>query len=141
MKPCQVDFYLLGSDHQDPRHLACKLALMALERGHRIDIITAGSEEADRMDELLWEFPEQRFIPHDRHGGPTERHAPVRIGTAPPKSGDVVINLTPEPLTEPQRCRRLLEIVPHRKADREASRSKYRAYTDQGLQPATHEIN
>ena len=140
MAGCQVDFYLLASPEGDAGHLACKLALMALERGHRIDILAADADSARALDELMWRYPEGRFIPHDLADGPTGRQAPVRIHQRAPDKADVLINLTQQPVDQPQRCRRLLEIVPHRDADRKASRDKFRAYRAQGLEPATHPI-
>ena len=140
---CQVDFYLLGSEALDANHLACRLAAMAWERGHVIDIVTADAKAARTLDDLLWAFPEGRFIPHqqaDTDGQPGP--APVRIRQDEPEgSADVVINMTPQPLAQPQGYRRLLEIVPHRPEERAASRDKFRAYRAAGLQPATHEIN
>lgn len=139
---CQVDFYLLASASLDASHLACKLALMAWERGHSIDILTANPAEAAALDELMWRYPEGRFLPHERAAGGTGGRAPVRIHERPPPGdADVIINLTTEPLAAPGRCTRLLEIVPYRPAERQASREKFRAYRDQGFEPATHEIS
>jgi len=136
---CQVDFYLLGSPALDDARLACKLALMAWERGHRVAIVVDGRERAGALDELMWSYPEGRFLPHDRDA---DQGAPVRILTqAPGSEGDVVINLTREPLPPPLPWSRLLEIVPHRDEEREASREKFRHYRGQGLEPRAHEIN
>ena len=136
---CQVDFYLLGAPEQDADRLACRLALMAWERGHEIEIVTGSEAEALRLDELMWSSPDGRFLPHDVA---PDGAAPVRILAQPPEAAaDVVINLTPAPLPRPEQCRRLLEIVPHRPADREASRDKFRAYRALGLHPETHSID
>jgi DNA polymerase-3 subunit chi len=137
---CQVDFYLLGPDAQDAGQLACRLALMAWERGHVIDIVTANASAVKALDEMLWQHPPQRFVPHttDPSGAP----APIRIHQGMPAGDcDVVINLTTTALAEPARCRRLLEIVPHRDAERTASREKFRAYRALGIEPGTHQIN
>ena len=45
-----------------------------------------------------------------------------------------------EPVPEPARFRRLLEIVPANPEQREASREKYRAYREQGLSPETYKM-
>lgn len=138
-KRCQVDFYLLGSPELQPERLACKLALMAWERGHRVSVVSASEAQAGALDRLMWAVPEGRFLPHERG---TEHPAPVQLLTAPPdEDGDVVINLTDAPMPGDLPWRRLLEIVPHRTAEREASREKFRAYRAQGLQPKTHDIN
>jgi DNA polymerase-3 subunit chi len=138
----QVDFYLLARPGLDAGRLACRLALMAWERGHRTTVLTESEAAASELDELMWNAPDGRFLPHARDGSETAGQAPVRI-TAEQRlnEADVLINLCRAPVPDPACCNRLLEIVPHRKADREASREKYRYYRSQGLEPATHEIS
>jgi DNA polymerase-3 subunit chi len=136
---CQVDFYLLGSPGLEPERLACKLALMAWERGHRVAVVGADDAQIESLDRLMWTVPEGRFLPHERGSA---HPAPVRLLTAPPDDdGDVVINLTSAPMPGDLPWRRLLEIVPHRESDRVASRDKFRAYRARGLEPKAHDIN
>ncbi|MEE4173228.1 MAG: DNA polymerase III subunit chi [Xanthomonadales bacterium] len=136
---CQVDFYLLGSPALDAERLACRLALMAWERGHRISIVSRDKAQCQQLDELMWQSPEGRFLPHETGD---QHPAPVRLLLAPPEDeADVVINLTESPMPLPMAWKRLLEIVPHRPAEREASREKFRHYRAGGLDPKAHDIN
>ena len=138
----QVDFYLLKTPELDARLLACRLALMAWERGHRITVLTESTAAATELDELMWKSPQGRFLPHEPDSSEKAGMAPILItGADRFNEADVLINLCRTPVPDPGRCNRLLEIVPHRKADREASRDKYRYYREQGLNPATHEIS
>jgi DNA polymerase-3 subunit chi len=138
----QVDFYLLNTPQLEAGLLACRLALMAWERGHRVTVLTDSREAASELDELMWKSPRGRFLPHARDDSESADVAPVLI-TGPDRlnEADVLINLCRLPVPEPEKYKRLLEIVPHRKADRDASRDKYRYYREQGLSPATHEIS
>lgn len=136
---CQVDFYLLGSPELKPDRLACKLAVMAWERGHQVSIVTEDHAAAGALDDLLWECPEGRFVPHER--GDDSSAAVQVLDKAPTGAADVVINLTRTALDTPLSFQRLLEIVPHRKAEREASREKFRHYRAAGLDPQAHDIN
>ena len=139
---CQIDFYLLGSASPGPRELACKLAMMAWERGHSIAIVTESEADAAALDELMWNYPEQRFLPHECCDGDSDSAAPVRITDRAPKhQGDVVINLTSHALPDPGLFSRLLEIVPHQQSERQASRQKFSSYRALGIEPSTHEIN
>jgi DNA polymerase-3 subunit chi len=52
----------------------------------------------------------------------------------------VVINLSDEPLDDPARFTRLLEIVPGDAAHRSASRRKFSSYRERGLNPEHHKI-
>jgi DNA polymerase-3 subunit chi len=138
---CQVDFYLLGNTSLDAPKLACQLALMAWERGHRVAVVTDSGDDAGALDELMWSWPRNRFVPHQRVDQGLSGTAPVTIGVMESlKDADVVINLCIQPVPEPQRFNRLLEIVPQKPEDRQASRQKFRAYRQLGIEPATHNI-
>ena len=138
---CQVDFYLLGESSPAASNLACRLALMAWERKQRIFIITTTQNAAEQLDELMWEYPQGRFLPHTDAGHQDSGKAPVIIGTLSSLNPtDVVINLCPEAVPQPQRFSRVLEIVPYAKNEREASRVKYKTYRDLGLNPQSNEV-
>ena len=116
--------------------------MMALERHQKIFIVTATETSAEQLDELMWQYPEGRFIPHAMVGAPDSAKAPVNIGMLSGlKPADVVINLCPEAVPGPERFSRVLEIVPYADNEKEASRVKYRIYRNLGLKPQTHEIN
>lgn len=140
MPSCQVDFYVLKTSSLDARNLACRLAMMAWERGHHITLVTDDELSAE-VDRLMWELPADRFLPHGLDTAPEGRAAPVTITTMPRvKSGDVIINLSLQAIPEPARFNRLLEIVSQQEEQLRASREKYRYYKDQGISPMTHEI-
>ena len=139
---CQVDFYLLGESSPGAAKLACRLALMALERKQKIFIITPSDASSEQLDALMWQYPEGRFIPHAIAGEQESGKAPVNIGTLSGLSrADVVINLSPEAVPQPERFSRLLEIVPAADNEKEASRVKFKTYRNLSLNPQTHEIN
>ena len=141
-EPCQVDFYLLGETSAQAGKLACRLALMAWERKQNIFIVTDSTASSQQLNELMWQFPEGRFLPHALSGDSDSGKAPIRIGML---SGlnpvDVVINLCPEAVPQPERFSRVLEIVPFADEERQASRLKYKTYRNLGITPQTHEIN
>lgn len=138
----QIDFYLLKSRQLDAQRLACRLALMAWERGHTITILTASDEQASHLNELMWESPAERFVPHEMRTEESTNHAPINIQPADALiKADVLINLCDSPVSDPNKCKRLLEIVPMSDAGLKASRSKYRHYRGLGITPETHEIN
>ena len=139
---CQVDFYLLGESSPGAAKLACRLTLMALERKQKIFIVTTSDASSKQLDELMWQYPEGRFIPHAIAGEQESSKAPVNIGTLSGLSpADVVINLCLEAIPQPERFSRLLEIVPYADDEKEASRAKFRIYRNLNLNPQTHEIN
>jgi DNA polymerase-3 subunit chi len=138
---CQIDFYVLARPDQSAEQLACRLAMMAWEQGHRVLVLTQNENDADSLDQIMWDFPPGRFLPHCR--GQADPESPVSIGTQVPETRfdrEVVINLSDTVVAEPRRFRRLLEIVPGAEHERQASRQKFREYRNQGLDPANHTI-
>ena len=141
-EPCQVDFYLLGEAAPEAGKLACRLALMAWERNQSVFIVTPSESAGEQLDGLMWQYPEGRFLPHSRAGDKDSDKVPVHIGTLSDLNpADVVINLCPEAVPQPERFSRLLEIVPHAVNERQASRVKYKTYRNSGITPQTHEMN
>ena len=139
--PCQVDFYVLADPALSPGRLACRLCMMAWEQGHRISVLAGDAEGANALDELMWDFPPGRFLPHAL--GTADADAPVSIVPDPEQldhGREVVINLGGEAVPDPERFRRLLEIVPADAQQKQASREKFRQYRDLGLNPDSHPI-
>ena len=139
---CQVDFYVLARPTQSAGEVVCRLAMMAWEKGHKVLVRTGSENEARELDELMWDYPPGRFLPHESETGNEE--IPVSIATAEseiPGYRDVIINLCTDPVPEPQRYRRLCEIVPAEAEHRNASRDKWRIYRDQGLDLEKHDLN
>lgn len=118
--------------------MACTLALTMLERDQRVYITTETEKAGRQLDELLWQVPEGRFLPHALAGSAEASKAMINIGTLSAlNTVDVVINLCPEAIPQPERFSRILEIVPFADENRETSRVKYRTYREDGLTPRT----
>jgi len=115
---------------------------MAWERQQKVFIITNTQNASEDLLELMWQYPEDRFLPHADAQEPHAKKAPVNIGTLSSLNPtDVVINLCTEAVPLPERFSRVLEIVPFDKEERQASRVKYKTYLNLGLKPETHNIN
>ncbi len=123
-----------------PAEMACTLALTMLERDQRVYITTETETAGRQLDELLWQYPEGRFLPHALADSADAGKAMINIGTLSTLNPvDVVINLCPEAIPQPERFSRILEIVPFADENRETSRAKYRTYREDGLTPRTQE--
>lgn len=135
---CQVDFYVLAAAGVKPVEVACTLTLTMLERDQRVFLVTETEQSARQLDELLWQYPEGRFLPHALAGSADASRAMINIGTLSTLNPvDVVINLCPEAIPQPERFSRILEIVPFADESRETSRMKFRTYREDGLTPRT----
>ncbi len=99
-------------------------------------------EDAVLLDERLWIYKEESFVPHALEWDNLEPIPPIQIGCElPPNStADLVLNLASSvPLFSPT-LRRIMEIVPAEDAARALSRDHYRIYRSHQFELHTHTI-
>ena len=128
----EVDFYILRETEPRERpRFACRLAERAFREGHRIYIHVTNEAGARELDELLWSYKPQSFLPHGVLGG---EPAPIGIGWGddPADHQDVMINLD---LAVPDfvgRFQRVLEIVVQDPSVRDPLRASWQHYKHYG---------
>ncbi len=139
----EITFYVLADQAPEKRlSTACRIIEKAFQQKHSIYVHAANQAEAEQLDELLWTFKAESFIPHHLVGdGPTPP-PPVRIGwqEIPPEASDLLINLHAAAPEQPKRFRRIVEIVGGDEAMREAARQHWRQYKQQGYPVSSHNI-
>jgi DNA polymerase-3 subunit chi len=110
----RADFYLIAKPRfrDDPLLLVCELAKKAFESGQTTLILARSFDQAEQLDEKLWEFDEDAFIPHQIAGDDDDAITPVLIATPESQTADraLVINLRDE--CAPGLFDRVLEVVP-----------------------------
>ena len=136
----RVDFYLLQDlDPEALQRFACRLASKALSGGKRVHLHTEDAVQAQAMDELLWRYPEQRFLPHAQLSQRVAT-APISIGSIDPEDCDeVLINLASVIPTFFGRFDRVAEIILGNQRD--AGRARYKQYRDRGYPLFHHDID
>jgi DNA polymerase-3 subunit chi len=73
----QVDFYHLT---QLPLERALpRIAERVIETGGRLLIVAGEAEQRARLDQLLWTYSPESFLPHGQAGGPDDDRQPVLI--------------------------------------------------------------
>ena len=139
-----VDFYILPGSQPDDRHqFACCLVEKAWHRGHRIHVHTESQDEARWLDQLLWQFREDSFIPHRLQGDDSLKNTPVTIDwqvDSLEQHDDVLINLAK---TVPGQCihfSRVSEIVIQSPDVLAATRKHYHEYRELGFLPNTRDL-
>lgn len=139
----QVRFYALSNKEKEARlQFACRLIEKAYSLGHSIYIQAASAEQANTLDELLWQFNRSSFIPHGLADSESAQGDTIIIGDKPPASShsDVLINLGSQVSTAHGQFARINEII---SADEESllqGRQRYRFYKEQGYQAETFKI-
>ena len=108
----RVEFYVLPTqDNADRLRAACRLALKAWRAQMPIAIRCATSAEAQQLDQLLWEFRGDCFLPHNLITD--NPNAPILISSEEPLPDQqgLLINLHPQPYPQHQHFVRIIEIV------------------------------
>lgn len=139
----RVDFYLLKAETSDVFWLtACRLLEKAYRQGHQVFVYCSHQQDAEHLDELLWTFKPDSFIPHHLQGEGPEPPPPIQIGhTREPRGfDDILLNLSSEVPAFFSRFKRIIEIVPGDETGKTQSRDHFRIYRKAGIEPKTHVI-
>ena len=132
----RADFYLIQKERfrEEPLLLVCELARKAHDANLWTLVLTRDAEQAEQLDELLWAFDDEAYIPHQIAGDEEDELAPVLI--APPDVDTpmraLVINLRDEPVSGS--FDRVLEVVPADDSARGPLRERWKQYQARGLE-------
>ena len=139
----RIDFYVLPDQKENGRALlACRLADKAYGLGHTVYVFTASEARAAALDDLLWTFRQDSFVPHERYPLVGEEGSPVLVGTVAPATveAQVLINLADALPEGFERYDRVVELVDQHPEILAQSRERFRQYREQGCVPETHKL-
>jgi DNA polymerase-3 subunit chi len=74
----QVDFYHLT--HLPLERVLPRIAERVVETGGRLLIVAGEASERTKLDQLLWTYSAESFLPHGQAGGPDDDRQPILIG-------------------------------------------------------------
>ena len=138
----RADFYLIDKPRfrADPLLLVCELARRAFASGQRTLILARSLEQAEELDEKLWAFEDDAFVPQQIAGDDDDAITPVLIATPESQVADrpLVINLRDE--CAPGLFERVLEVVPADEALRLGSRKRWTTYKAAGFELTKHDM-
>ena len=143
----RVDFYILNSPTPKQRFtFACRLVEKAYLRGLRVVVLSASAADAKALDDLLWTFNDQSFVPHRlcRDEEPMNaEEAPVHLSTAldAASAADVLVNLSDRLPTGLERFARIAEIIDGDPERRRLGRERFKTYREHQLAPKTHQVD
>ena len=138
-----VTFYLLIAEKYNAEQFACRLVDKAWRQGHVIHLHLRDEQHCSTMDQLLWQWREDSFIPHSIAGTTTEHaDSPVTLGYRSPglTHSQLVINLADDSPDFLHRFSRICEIVTQTPERLALSREKFKHYRQAGLQPDVHKF-
>ncbi|MDL5366191.1 DNA polymerase III subunit chi [Xanthomonas sp. NCPPB 2654] len=139
----RADFYLIAKPRflTEPLRLVCELARKANDANLWTLVLARDQAQAEELDELLWAFDDDAYIPHQIAGADVdEEEAQVLI--APPgveaPSRALVINLRDDAYLGA--CERVLEVVPADPAAREPLRERWKQYKALGFEVSKYDM-
>jgi len=142
----RVDFYIIKDGN--PRNeevIACQLSEKAFKQDYKILILGQSSAQIQSLNETLWTFKENSFIPHQIVNSIEDVDSELlnialsTESTSFPKA-NLLINLSGHVPNNANQFERIAEIVPAQKNQRTASRARYKQYKAQSFELNTHEI-
>ena len=132
----RADFYLIQKERfrEEPLLLVCELARKAHDANLWTLVLTRDAEQAEQLDELLWAFDDEAYIPHQIAGDQEDELTPVLIASpdvdTPMRA--LVINLRDEAVSGS--FDRVLEVVPADDSARGPLRERWKEYQARGLE-------
>ena len=139
----RADFYLIAKPRflAEPLRLVCELARRCHDSGQGTLILARDAGQAEQLDELLWAFDEDAYLPHQIAGRDEDDEiTPILI--VPPEltlpMRPFVINL--RDAVAPAGFERVLEVVPADESARGPLRERWSHYRALGLDVAKHDM-
>ncbi len=144
----RIDFYILDNDDADKRNATvCRLVEKAWRQSNHVYIHTQSKEQTKELDDLLWTFRAESFVPHScmepNADIPEKAPRQVLLGHhfEPDASFDVMINLGETVPDFFSRFKRVLEVVNQEDEVRQKGRQRYTYYRDRGYPMHHHTLS
>ena len=138
----RADFYLIQKERfrAEPLLLVCELARKAFDANLSTLVLARDADQAERLDDLLWSFDDDAYIPHQLAGDDEDELAPVLIAgpDADTPMRTLVINL--RDAAPPGGMERVLEVVPADDDARGPLRERWKQYKSRGFDVNKHDM-
>ncbi|HEY5739342.1 MAG TPA: DNA polymerase III subunit chi [Gammaproteobacteria bacterium] len=132
----RIDFYELQPNRHRLDQIVCQLCQKAYDHGQLTLVLTSDPEQSRHLDEKLWTYRDDSFLPHDIDE-PDGLVTPVLINDRPEPRGhrQLLINLAAEVPDFFAQFDRVIELVTD--DNRQSARGHYSYYKERGY-PLEH---
>lgn len=141
----KIYFYLINTDLTSRKRelFLCYVVEKAYSLGNNVYIFTKSDEETKQIDDLLWTFRQDSFIPHECYSTFNKDISPVLIGNILPieVSTKVLINYTKSIPEYLDRYEVIVELVDQQQDILNGARIRFRQYCKFGLNPKIYRID
>lgn len=141
----KVEFHILSEagDVVRMRH-ACQLVDSLYAKNERCYMRATDSSGAQRLDDMLWTFRDQAFIPHEIVTPTSPSHprimALIGFETMPVSFASTLINIGDSVPDSLDTISQLLEVVDADPQHKQQARERYKQYRDRGYQLETKNL-
>ncbi|MEB3753306.1 DNA polymerase III subunit chi [Acinetobacter sp. MD2(2019)] len=133
----EISFYLFEKSPERQAESACRLSRKILKQPKKIYWLCDDPSQQKQLDELLWQFDANSFIPH----GIDDLQASVCISAHLPKTGQwIIVNFTAEALQPQDTFEHIIEIVENQESTKIIGREKFKQYKKLGFSPRTFKL-
>lgn len=136
-------FYLVSGQDDNLRfHAAAKLVEKAWNEGHRICVHCEDDAQARQIDEVLWSFRPDAFIPHrvlTDNGAPCPESVGIQWADPSPADWQTVIVLGSQLPSCADQFERLALVANEDPALLQQARKQYRQLEALGIKPQVHD--
>ncbi|MEH6452125.1 MAG: DNA polymerase III subunit chi [Psychromonas sp.] len=145
----QVVFYILNAQNEAstqaiPAHFAqaCSIAGFYYSQNKKVFIYCESQQDAFTVDEYLWQFDGDSFVPHNLLGEGPRFGTPVEISwQAPTHPRPVLINLSPNVPDFAINFQQIIDFVPNDEQLKIAARHRYSTYKKLGHSLSTEKLS
>ena len=139
----KANFYLLKHNTQDAKHgLACRLAEQQYKQGQRVYLHTNNADHSAALDQWLWQYSPESFLPHTQHNDALAPQVAILIGhgQAPPADIDCILNLSDQPLPATCITAAVAEFILNEETNKARGRQLWQQYKQRGWQLQHHTL-
>ena len=139
----RADFYLIAKPRfrDQPLLLVCELAKKASDAGMATLVLARDTTQAEQLDDLLWSFDPDAYIPHQIAGAEDDEEEATVLIAAPDLDvalRPLVINLRDAAVEGG--FERVLEVVPADESARGPLRQRWKQYQACGFEVNKHDM-
>lgn len=140
----RVSFYILkGNQEHERQHFACRLIEKAFMQGNHVYIHTDSAEQTEQLDQLLWAFRADSFVPHQTMSeSDNQANCPILIGhgDTPPRLMHLLVNLSNQQPLFFSQFERVAELINDDDTIKTQGRERYRFYQQRGYPLESHKL-
>jgi len=144
----QVVFYIMPQSLENESEnltahfiQACSIAAFYYAQNSKVFIFTDSQQDAFSVDEYLWQFDGDSFVPHNLLGEGPRYGTPVEISwQAPTHPRQILINLSANVPNFAINFQQIIDFVPALEPLKIAARTRYSTYKKMGLTLSTQTV-